>query len=76
MPFKDDFQVVTLIFGCFTEMPRHEAEAVLAGISNSLCPGERLFWTFSPRRSSLIWTACRNGGLAVISLPGASRNSC
>lgn len=42
LPFKGEFDVVTLIFGCFTEMPRPEAEAVLAGISNSLCPGGTL----------------------------------
>ena len=42
LPFKGRFHAVTFIFGCFTEMPRPEAEAVLAGISNSLCPGGTL----------------------------------
>ena len=42
LPFQGQFQVVTFIFGCFTEMPRREAEAVLEGISNSLCTGGRL----------------------------------
>ena len=42
LPFKGDFHVVTFVFGCFTEMPRREAEAVLAGISNSLRPGGKL----------------------------------
>ena len=42
LPFKGDFHVVTFIFGCFTEMPRCQAEEVLAGISNSLRPGGTL----------------------------------
>lgn len=42
LPFKGEFHVVTFLFGCFTEMPRPEAEAVLAGISNSLSPGGTL----------------------------------
>ena len=42
LPFKGEFHVVTFLFGCFTEMPRREAEAVLAGISNSLSPGGTL----------------------------------
>jgi len=42
LPFEGEFHVVTFLFGCFTEMPRREAEAVLAGISNSLSPGGTL----------------------------------
>jgi SAM-dependent methyltransferase len=33
------FDAVTFIFGCFTEMPRHDAEEVLRRISRSLRPG-------------------------------------
>ncbi len=33
------FDVVTLIFGCFTEMPKTDAEGVLSRISQSLHPG-------------------------------------
>lgn len=39
LPFKSQFHLVTFIFGCFTEMPRREAEAVLAGIGACLRPG-------------------------------------
>ena len=42
LPFEGEFHVVTFLFGCFTEMPRREAEAVLASISNSLSPGGAL----------------------------------
>ena len=42
LPFNGDFHVVTFIFGCFTEMPRREAQAVLEGISDSLRPGGTL----------------------------------
>ena len=42
LPVKGQFDVVTFIFGCFTEMPRREAETVLAGISSSLGPGGTL----------------------------------
>src|SRR5262250_974686 len=39
MEYEAVFDAVTFIFGCFTEMPRHDAEAVLRRISRSLCPG-------------------------------------
>ena len=42
LPFMGEFNVVTFIFGCFTEMPRRQAEAVLAGISDCLRPGGTL----------------------------------
>ena len=42
LPFENVFHVVTFIFGCFTEMPRRDAEAVLQRISRSLRPGGTL----------------------------------
>ena len=42
LPFENVFHVVTFIFGCFTEMPRPDAEAVLQRISRSLRPGGML----------------------------------
>ena len=42
LPFENIFHVVTCIFGCFTEMPRRDAEAVLRRISRSLRPGGTL----------------------------------
>jgi SAM-dependent methyltransferase len=42
LPFENVFHLVTFIFGCFTEMPRRDAEAVLKGISRSLRPGGTL----------------------------------
>ena len=42
LPFENVFHVVTFIFGCFTEMPRRDAEAVLQRISRSLKPGGTL----------------------------------
>ena len=42
LPFENVFHVVTFIFGCFTEMPRRDAQAVLGRISRSLRPGGTL----------------------------------
>ena len=42
LPFDNVFHVVTFIFGCFTEMPRRDAEAVLQRVSRSLRPGGTL----------------------------------
>lgn len=42
LPFESVFHVVTFIFGCFTEMPRRDAQAVLGRISRSLRPGGTL----------------------------------
>ena len=42
LPFDNVFHVVTFIFGCFTEMPRRDAQAVLQRISRSLKPGGTL----------------------------------
>jgi len=39
MTYDAAFDAVTFIFGCFTEMPRQDAEAVLRRISRSLRPG-------------------------------------
>lgn len=37
--FDAAFDAVTFLFGCFTEMPRHEAQEVLRRIGQSLRPG-------------------------------------
>ena len=42
LPFENVFHAVTFIFGCFTEMPRRDAQAVLGRISRSLRPGGTL----------------------------------
>ena len=42
LPFENIFHIVTFIFGCFTEMPRRDATAVLKRISRSLRPGGTL----------------------------------
>lgn len=42
LPFENVFHVVTFIFGCFTEMPRRDAEVVLKRISRSLRRGGTL----------------------------------
>jgi SAM-dependent methyltransferase len=39
LTYEAIFDAVTLIFGCFTEMPREQAQDVLRGISRSLRPG-------------------------------------
>jgi SAM-dependent methyltransferase len=39
LPYESDFDAVTLLFGCFTEMPRPQAAEVLRRISRSLRPG-------------------------------------
>jgi SAM-dependent methyltransferase len=39
LSYKAAFDVVTLIFGCFTEMPQSQAQNVLQRISRSLRPG-------------------------------------
>lgn len=39
LAYDAEFDAVTFLFGCFTEMPRREAEASLEGISRSLRPG-------------------------------------
>lgn len=39
LEYIDTFDAVTLIFGCFTEMPREQAQEVLQRISRSLRPG-------------------------------------
>ena len=39
MEYEAVFDAVTFIFGCFTEMPRHDAVEVLRRISRSLRPG-------------------------------------
>jgi len=39
LEYEAVFDAVTFIFGCFTEMPRHDAEEVLRRISRSLRPG-------------------------------------
>jgi ubiquinone/menaquinone biosynthesis C-methylase UbiE len=44
------FDAVTFIFGCFTEMPRHDAKEVLRRISRSLHPGGMLVLdVYAPR---------------------------
>ena len=69
--------VVTFIFGCFTEMPRQEAEAVLAGISDSLCPGGTLvFDVYAPAFFADL-DGMQEWWVGVpISLQAASRNWC
>ena len=42
LPFDNVFDVVTFIFGCFTEMPRRDAEAMLQRIGRSLRRGGTL----------------------------------
>jgi SAM-dependent methyltransferase len=50
LAYEAAFDAVTFIFGCFTEMPRHEAEGVLQGISRSLRPGGTFVLdVYSPR---------------------------
>lgn len=45
-----EFDAVTLIFGCFTEMPRDQAQDVLCRISRSLSPaGLFLLDVYTPR---------------------------
>jgi SAM-dependent methyltransferase len=39
LAYDAKFEAITFLFGCFTEMPRQEAEASLQGISHSLGPG-------------------------------------
>jgi SAM-dependent methyltransferase len=39
LTYDSDFDAVTLLFGCFTEMPRQQAAEVLQRISSSLRPG-------------------------------------
>ena len=39
LEYEAVFDAVTFIFGCFTEMPRHDAEEVLRRIGRSLRPG-------------------------------------
>lgn len=39
LAYDAEFDAVTLIFGCFTEMPREQAQDVLQRISRSLRPG-------------------------------------
>jgi SAM-dependent methyltransferase len=39
LEYEAVFDAVTFIFGCFTEMPRHDAVEVLCRISRSLRPG-------------------------------------
>jgi 2-polyprenyl-3-methyl-5-hydroxy-6-metoxy-1,4-benzoquinol methylase len=39
LTYEAVFDAVTFIFGCFTEMPRDQAQDVLRGISRSLRPG-------------------------------------
>ena len=39
LTYDNDFDAVTLLFGCFTEMPRQQATEVLRRISRSLRPG-------------------------------------
>lgn len=39
MTYKAAFDAATFLFGCFTEMPREDAETCLQRISRSLCPG-------------------------------------
>jgi SAM-dependent methyltransferase len=39
LTYESDFDAVTLLFGCFTEMPLQQAEEVLRHISRSLRPG-------------------------------------
>jgi SAM-dependent methyltransferase len=39
LTYDNDFDAVTLLFGCFTEMPRQQAAEVLRRISRSLRPG-------------------------------------
>jgi SAM-dependent methyltransferase len=39
LEYEAAFDAVTLLFGCFTEMPRHQAQEVLRRISRSLRPG-------------------------------------
>jgi SAM-dependent methyltransferase len=39
LAYDNDFDAVTLLFGCFTEMPRQQAEEVLRRLSRSLRPG-------------------------------------
>ncbi len=48
LPFENVFHVVTFIFGCFTEMPRRDAAAVLERISRSLRPGGTLLLDVYP----------------------------
>jgi SAM-dependent methyltransferase len=50
LEFRAEFDAVTLIFGCFTEMPRHQAQDVLCRISRSLRPaGLFLLDVYTPR---------------------------
>lgn len=50
LQYEAAFDSVTFIFGCFTEMPRPEAHAVLQGASRSLCPdGQFLIEVYAPR---------------------------
>jgi SAM-dependent methyltransferase len=49
LEFTAEFDAVTLIFGCFTEMPRDQAQDVLCRISRSLRPdGLFLLDVYSP----------------------------
>jgi hypothetical protein len=50
MEYEAVFDAVTFIFGCFTEMPRHDAEEVLRHISRSLRPdGIFVLDVYAPR---------------------------
>ena len=50
LEYEAVFDAVTFIFGCFTEMPRHDAEEVLRRLSRSLRPGGRLLLdVYAPR---------------------------
>jgi SAM-dependent methyltransferase len=39
LEYEAAFDAVTFVFGCFTEMPRHQAQDVLQRVSRSLRPG-------------------------------------
>ena len=39
LAYEAEFDAVTLLFGCFTEMRREDAEQCLAGVARSLRPG-------------------------------------
>jgi SAM-dependent methyltransferase len=39
LAFEAAFDAVTLLFGCFTEMPREDAQTCLNGVARSLQPG-------------------------------------
>lgn len=50
LTYEAAFDAVTLIFGCFTELPRHNAAEVLRRVSDSLRPGGMfLLDVYAPR---------------------------